>query len=184
MRANELEIIKDHTEEIVKKINEQFEQEKNSIKEQLLEEIRGYITPVPKHYDWTRGDCPYDDSGEIYVDGLVSLDQPIAEFLENEFTGEKEAVYQNRHGLRYETYGDRIENLTRNIGFDILKKITCGYAEKQFNTAISGEDFMKILEKYNYEIYVDSMAFDFTLYERAIRFVRIEGLKLSELVEK
>lgn len=179
MRASELEIIKDHTKEIAKKINEQFEQEKDSIKEQLLEEIRGYITPVPRHYEWT-----YDDSGEIYVDGLVSLDQTIADFLENEYTGEKEAVYQNRHGLRYETYGDRIENLTRNIGFDILKKITCEYAEKLFNTAISREDFMRILEKYNYEIYVDSMAFDFTLYERAIRFVRIEGLKLSELVEK
>lgn len=177
-----IELIRDHTKEIAQKINEQFELEKDSIKEQLLEEIRGYITPVPKHYEWTRGDCPYDDSGEIYVDGLVSLDQTIAEFLENEYTGEKEAVYQNRHGLRYETYGDRIENLTRNIGFDILKKITCEYAEKLLSTAISGEDFMKILEKYNYEIYVDSMAFDFIFYERAIRFVRIEGLKLSELV--
>ena len=48
-----IEIIKDHTEEIAKKINEQFELEKDSIKEQLLEEIRGYITPVPKHYEWT-----------------------------------------------------------------------------------------------------------------------------------
>ena len=172
------------TEEIAKKINEQFELEKDSIKEQLLEEIKGYITPVPTHYEWTRGDCPYDDSGELYVDGLVSLYQTIAEFLENEYTGEKEAVYQNRHGLSYETYGDRIENLARNIGFDILKKITCEYAEKLFNTAISGEDFMKILEKYNYEIYVDSLAFDFIFYERAIRFVRIANMKLSELVEK
>lgn len=33
------------TEDIAKKINEQFELEKDSIKEQLLEEIRGYITP-------------------------------------------------------------------------------------------------------------------------------------------
>lgn len=179
-----IEIIKDHTKEIAKKINEQFEQEKDSIKKQLLDEIKGYITPVPKHYEWTRGDCPYDDSGEIYVDGLISLDQTIADFLENEFTGEKEATYESRHGFRHETYGDRIENLARNIGFDILKKITCGYAEKLFNTAISGEDFMRILEKYNYEIYVDSMSFDFIFYERAIRFVRIEGLKLSELVEK
>ena len=44
MKANELEIIKDHTKEIAKKINEQFEQEKDSIKKQLLDEIKGYYT--------------------------------------------------------------------------------------------------------------------------------------------
>lgn len=40
MKASELEIIKDHTEEIAKKINEQFELEKESIKEQ---EIQGTV---------------------------------------------------------------------------------------------------------------------------------------------
>lgn len=113
MKASELEIIKDHTEEIAKKINEQFELEKESIKEQLLDEIKGYITPVPSHYEWTRGDCPYDDSGELYVDGLVSLDQTIAEFLENEYTGEKEATYESHRGFYYECYGDKLCYVTR-----------------------------------------------------------------------
>ena len=136
MKASELEIIKDHTEEIAKKINEQFELEKESIKEQLLDEIKGYITPVPSHYEWTRGDCPYDDSGELYVDGLVSLDQTIAEFLENEYTGEKEATYESHRGFYYECYGDKLCYVTQDIEGEILRKVTRKYLEELFGKSL------------------------------------------------
>ena len=184
MKANELEIIKDHTEEIAKKINEQFELEKDSIKEQLLEEIKGYITPVPRHYKWTRGDCPYDDSGEIYVDGLASLDQTIAEFLENEYTGQTRATYCSHRGLDYVTYGEWMSDLLTEIKENVVQKTVKKCMEELFGEEISEDDLVGVLEEYYSEIYDDSMAFDFDWGESAIEFVGIQNMKLSELVEK
>lgn len=179
-----IENIKDHTVEIAKKINEQFELEKDSIKKQLLDEIKGYITPVPSHYEWTRGDCPYDDSGEIYVDGLVSLDQTIADFLENEYTGEKEATYQSRHGFYYECYGDQISYLLKEIKENIVQKTVKKYVEELFGEEISEDDLFRIFEEYYSEIYAESIAFDFDFYGDAVKFTGIQNMKLSELVEK
>lgn len=184
MRASELEIIKDHTKEITKKINEQFEQEKDSIKEQLLEEIRGYITPVPTHYKWTRGYCPYDDSGEIYVDELVSLDQTIADFLENEFTGQRRATFISHQGFDYETYGDQISYLLKEVKENIVQKTVKKYVEELFREEISEDDLFRIFEEYYSEIYAESIAFDFDFYGDAVKFTGIQNMKLSELVEK
>lgn len=179
-----IEIIKDHTEEIAKKINEQFELEKDSIKEQLLEEIRGYITPVPKHYEWTRGYCPYDDSGEIYVDGLVSLYQTIAEFLENEYTGEKEATYESHRGFYYECYGDKLCYITQDIEGEILRKVTRKYLEELFGKELTEEEFDDVMDEYHDELYDGSIAYEFFWYETGIEFTGIQNMKLSELVEK
>ena len=148
-----IEIIKDHTEEIAKKIYEQFELEKDSIKEQLLEEIRGFITPVPKLYEWTRGDCPYDDSGEIYVDGLVSLDQTIAEFLENEYTGQTRATFISHQGLDYITYGEWMSDLLAEIKENIVEKTVKKCMEELFGEEFSEDDLVGILEEYYSEIY-------------------------------
>ena len=179
-----IEIIKDHTEEIAKKINEQFELEKDSIKEQLMDEIKGYITPVPTHYEWTRGDCPYDDSGEIYVDGLISLDQTIADFLENEFTGQTRATFISHQGLDYVTYGEWMSDLLTEIKENVVQKVVKKCMEELFGEEFSEDDLVGILEDYYSEIYEDSMAFDFFWCESAIEFVGIQNMKLSELVEK
>lgn len=179
-----IENIKDHTEEIAKKINEQFELEKDSIKEQLLEEIRGYITPVPKHYEWTRGYCPYDDSGEIYVDGLVSMDQTIADFLENEYTGQTRATYCSHRGLDYVTYGEWMFDLLTEIKENIVEKTVKKCMEELFGEEFSEDDLVGILEEYYSEIYEDSMAFDFDWSMAGIEFTGIANMKLSELVEK
>lgn len=167
-----------------RKLTNSLSLKKDSIKEQLLEEIRGYITPVPKHYEWTRGYCPYDDSGEIYVNGLVSLDQTIAEFLENEYTGQRRATFISHQGFDYETYGDQISYLLKEIKENIVQKTVKKYVEELFGEEISEDDLFRIFEEYYSEIYAESIAFDFDFYEDAVKFTGIKNMKLSELVEK
>lgn len=176
--------VKDHTDAIAERVNEQFQIEKESIREKLLHEIKEYITPIPIHYKWEHDGCPYDDSGILEPNGTVNLNQTIAEFLENEYTGQKVATYISGSGFYYLNYGDELSYLTREIESDILERTTRKYLEELFDERIPDDVFEEIICDYHDDIYDNCLAFEFFSYEAAMEFVDIGNMKLSDLVEE
>ena len=73
------------------------------------------------HYEWRRGDCPYDTSGELKDCGDIDLNISIADFLEEEYTGGTKATYVSGHGLSYETYQDSLTNDTITLCENVLR---------------------------------------------------------------
>lgn len=82
------QIVENNQEEIIKLVNNDFEENKKYIKTKILKEIRGYIENSDcVHYEWKRGDCPYDSSGILVENGTIDLHQTIYEFLNEEYCG-------------------------------------------------------------------------------------------------
>lgn len=173
--------ISGHIEQIANKVNEQFNNSKELIRGKILNKIKGYITPLPIHYEWQNDDCPYDHSGKLIENGIINLNQTITEFLENEYTGGTEATYISGNGLRYNTFGDDLSNFTLKMGGEILYNTTRQYLEDFFGQSIPDEIFDNIMDEYHDEIYDNCLASDFFSYEAAIEFVGIGNIKLTQL---
>lgn len=176
--------INSHTQEFALEVNRQFELSKNNIKEKLLSIIKTYIDPIPKHYKWEDDNWePYDYSGIIVEDGLISLDQTVSEFLENEYSGNKDATYESECGWYYRRYGDELSYETSNIAYEIMMNAIKEFLEKSFTTTISEDELETIKESCNEfdEIYDSCIAYEFFSYEPAIEFVNIGNIKLSKL---
>ena len=77
-----VDYVNSNIDELAKYVNKCFDSAKASIKNTLLDSIKSSLKPLPPHYDWEPGDCPYDHSGIIVQNGFVSLDQTVSEFLE------------------------------------------------------------------------------------------------------
>lgn len=179
-----VEYVNSHVEEIAKYVNDCFEESKDSIREELIEIISGYLTPIPTHYVHEDDDNPYDHSGVIVEDGDVSLDQTISDFLENEYSGNQEATFMSHMGWNYNTYGDELSDETIRIAGDIMFPAIKRYIEKHFNISLSDEEFEDIRFKCFDSIYDECIASDFFFVAPAIEFVNIGNIKLTDIVEK
>lgn len=177
--------VNSHEDEIAKYVNDCFEASKDVIRTTLMREIREYITPIPYHYDWQYDENPYDFSGEIVRNGYISLDQTIASFFEDEYTGDREATYISRMGFRYMTYGDELSYVTMQMASDIMFSAIKECIENQFNISLSDEELEDIRDNCRSfdPIYDECLASDFFFYESAINFVGIGNIKLTELLQ-
>ena len=179
-----IKYIEDNNENISKKVNEQFELSKDFIRAKLLREIRDYLSPIPVHYEWAHDGCPYDYSGIIIEDGLVDTDQTISEFLENEYTGSKEATYISGMGFHHRHYGEDLSYLTLEIAGDIMRSSIRMQLKEAFNCKLSDTIFSDIMDICHDDIYDNCIAYDFFSHEPAIEFVGIGDRKLSQLIKK
>lgn len=172
-----------HIKEIADFVNECFHNQREFLKIKMIRKIREYLTPVPVHYDWRLEEWnTYDYSGEIIENGTVSLQQTINSFLENEYSGNKEATYISHMGFSYNTYGDELRYYTNELGNEIMLDAMKRYIEDHFNTILSEEEFECIIDGCHDEIYDNCMAADFFFYEPAIEFVGIGGRKLRSVL--
>lgn len=182
-----VEFVNSHTSEIAAYVNECFSLSKDYIRVKLIRKIKEYITPLPIHYVWQEDDWnPYDCSGKIVQEGLISLNQTVDEFLENEYSGNKEATYISGMGFSYNTYGDELHYDIIEIAYEIMICSIRRYIEQAFNILLTDEDLEDIsIECREFDdIYDDCIASDFFSYESAVEFVGIGGMKLSELGKK
>ncbi len=190
MDINEIEVKKyiDYIEanymEMAKNVNKQFELSKEFIRASIIREIREYLTPIPVHYEWKLDDCPYDYSGIIIQDGYVSLNQTVTSFLENEYTGDKEATYESGRGFNYLTYGDELGYFTMSIAGEILYSSVKNQLEQKFNTDISDELFEEVMDYSHDAVYDYCLASDFFSSDGAIEFVCIGDMTLRHIVNK
>lgn len=167
---------------IAEVVNKKFELDQDKIREEILAEIKKYVTnPRLIHYEWYYDDCPYDYSGQLEKKGAVDFNQTIGDFLENEYTGDTEATYMSRCGLRYITYGDELSYKTLNIAYEILYKVITDELKKHVDNSVD-EDLIRGLDPFIDQVYSSSYAFDFFCYEFAIEFVGISDIKLCDLM--
>lgn len=181
-----IDYVNTHVDEIAVYVDECFEQSKDSIKEKLICLIRDYLSPVPIHYVIKNDHNPYDSSGILVEQGYVSLDQTVKEFLEDEYSGNKEATYTSGMGWNYNTYEYELHYKTINIAADIMFPAICRYIEDHFHVSLSDEEFEDIVDSCGDfdRIYDNCVATDFFFGTPAVEFVGIENMLLKDIVEK
>ena len=179
-----IEYINTHVEEIAEYVNSFFEKRKNFIRARLIREKRKFIESPIEHYVWKSDGNKYDHSGILVEDGYVSLDQTVTDFLENEYTGGKNATHMSGMGWSYPTYGDDLSYLTIELGSELMFAAIKNYLENSFSIVLSDQDFLKIQEEccdFD-EIYDNCKASDFFSAELAIEFVGIGNLRLIDIM--
>ena len=178
--------VNSHVDEIAEYVNECFEQSKEFIKAKLIRQIRDELSPIPVHYELKYVYDPYDHSGILVEDGYISLDQTIGEFLENEYSGNKEATYESGRGWNYLTYNDEISYDTLDMASDIMFSAIRRHIENHFDKNISDDDFTDIHDSCRDfdEIYENCKAFDFFNSMGAVEFAGIENMLLKDIVRK
>lgn len=176
--------IREHLDEIVKMIDDQFLLSKDFIRAKLIKEIKTYLSPIPVHYEWMYDGCQYDRSGILIEDGYIDINQTISEFLENEYNGNKTASFMSGCGFFYDTYGNELSYCTFEIAGDILYCTVRRVLEESYHTNLSDESFEELMDEWHDEIYTNCLAYDFFSYEPVIEFVGIGDIKLFQLIEK
>ena len=183
------EFLKENREDFCRSIDDEFERQKEEIKDGILDEIKSYLSPVPTHFVWEDDGCPYDHSGIIVEDGVVDLDQTVEDFLMLEYTGTKMPTFESGRGWNYETYGDFLSQYTFDIGSSIMVEEIQQFIEEQFKTELP----KNLLQYYDYDgafnyiysdIYDICMAWKFFYYESVLEFLgtSIGKMLLSDLV--
>lgn len=181
-----IDYVNTHVEEIAAYVDECFEQSKDSIKEKLIRLVRDYLSPVPIHYVIKNDHNPYDSSGILVEQGYVSLDQTVKEFLQNEYSGNKEATYTSGMGWNYNTYEDELHYDTMDIASNIMFSAICKYIEDQFHVSLSDEEFEDIVDSCGDfdEIYDNCIANEFFFGTSAVEFVGIENMLLKDIIKE
>lgn len=178
-----IEYVNSNTKNIANYVNSCFEMSKDFLKAKLIKKIREYINPLPIHYIIEFDGESYDYSGDIVENGFINLNQTIKEFLENEYSGNKEATYISRMGWRYNTYRDELHYDTIELAADIMFPAIRRCIEREFSIKLSEDDFEQIKESCGEfdEIYDNCIASDFFFGYPAIKFVGIENIKLTTI---
>lgn len=180
------EYVDNNIDEIVRYVDEQFHKAKDFLKVKLVRELRNYLTPVPVHYVFKESQCSYDCSGELVKDGIVSLNQTVNDFLENEYSGTKVATYISGMGWSYQKYEDELHYYTIELAADIMFPAIRNCIEQHFNKKMSDEQFKAIKEECGGfdDIYDNCIASGFFFCYPAIEFTGIGKIKLTDIVEK
>lgn len=127
------------------------------------------------------------DSGELYEDGKVSLEQTVSEFLESEYTGASRATYVSHYGLSYNTYGDSLSDDTLEIGCSIMTDGIEDFVQRNAGIPcerFSREEFFDIKTECNEfdPIYDECRASDFFWATAAVEFAGIDKMTLKEVL--
>lgn len=182
-----IDYVTSHIDEIAEYVDKCFEESKDFTKAKLLRKIREYLTPLPIHYE-ERDDNnnPYDCSGIIVKSGYISLNQTVMEFLQNEFSGNKEATHISGMGWKYNTYEDELSYYTIEIASDIMFPAIRRFIENEFSVSLSEEEFQNIQESCGEfdEIYDNCIANEFFFCHPAIEFVGIGDIPLNSIIKK
>lgn len=179
------EYVDTHTEEIAKKVDIAFEEQKENIKEKIFDWIANCFDEngACNQYKWYKDYCPWDFSGEVKLDGSVSLEQTIEEFLRDEYTGQWEASYTSHYGKNWKTYGDDLSYATLDIGWDIMLGAIKKAVEEEFKTTLSDNDMSCIRDECDFDsVYDECRANEFFCWEGAVEFVDIRDIELRDLL--
>lgn len=71
--------IEDSLDEVAEKVTRIFDERKKGLAATLCGMLRDAAS-CATHYEWRRGDCPYDTSGELKDCGDIDLNISIADF--------------------------------------------------------------------------------------------------------
>lgn len=182
-----LKYIDSHVEEISSQVNTAFLQKKEKIREDIISlivSVFGDDKSVP-HYEWQRGDVPWDYSGELYKAGKINLNQTIAEFLDDEYTGNWIPTFQSGHGMRFATYEDSLSEETLNIGCSIMLDVIQHCVENEFHITFTPDEFEDFRIEGDFDsVYDNCLANEFFSALGAVRYVGLENVTLKDLLDE
>ncbi|MCR5746428.1 MAG: hypothetical protein K6G03_01860 [Lachnospiraceae bacterium] len=181
-----IDYVNSNADSIARYVDECFERSRDFLRIKLIRMIKSYIEIIPIHYEWEYDDDPYDHSGILIENGFVSMDQSVSEFLDNEYTGQKSATYENGMGWSYDTYGDELSYYTLELGYDIMLSAISRSIEEKFSVTITTDELEDIRDNCNNfdDIYDSCLASDFFCYEPAVGFTGIGGMKLRNIIKR
>ena len=179
-----IKYLKKNTLTVATLVNNCFNERKDGMRKYFMEEIKSELLGNTVHYVWKRGNCPWDDSGELVQDGNIDLQQTVNSFMENEYTGAWEATYESGHGMRYLTYGDAFSYTTLEIGETIMCTTIKNHLEDIFHIELTKEEWDDIIDECHDRIYDECLASDFFWCKEAMEFVNIGEMTLDDLLEE
>lgn len=180
------EYVANNTGMFAEEVNKSFKRSKDLIKGRILNEIRKILTPIPEHFEWCRGECRYDSSGYLKGKGLISLNQTLYDFLNNEYTGASRPTYESGRGLDYCTYGDDLSEFTLELAGNYMRQTIKSIIESKFNISLTEDDILTIGEGCDdYDrIYDECIANKFFSWDGAVEFCGIGDIQLSDIISK
>lgn len=183
MRVQEItEYIEQHADVIGAIVDERFEETKPFVSTKLRKIIRSYLTPIPMHYEWVPDDCPYDRSGSLVAKGYIDINQTVASFLENEYTGSWTPTYESGCGKNYDTYGDDLSYEIISIAGTIMNDTIKKCIRETFALYVLSEDEIDdILDVARDSVYYECIASELFWCSEAIEYYNLSGIKLTEI---
>ena len=172
-----IEYVNNNTESLASYVDTCFEEEKETIKADLIALIKSKITPPPKHYELN------DHSGELVEElveaGVVDLNQTVVDFLQNEYTGDWE------WDKKWMTYDDDMSFNTDTWGTTIMYSAICRRIESEFSVSLSDDELEQISDSCDGFDAIRGMSDIVGIFMVpsciAEEFLGIDQLKLSEL---
>lgn len=123
--------IEENLSEVTDKVSDFFDERTNDISSIILRWIKASAANAI-HYEWEPDDCSYDSSGVIKEDGIIDKNISIMEFLENEYTGAKEATYTSGRGFHYTSYDDMFSYRTLELGEKMMRDAVKDFLNEKF----------------------------------------------------
>ena len=170
--------------DIIKYINSQLPDMHSYIENRVLGEIRSYLSPLPTHYKWEIDEAvSWDRSGRIVQDGLISLNQTVKTFLEEEYTGNSLATYESGRGLDYMTYIDKLDSFVQDIGAELKIALTVRYIENNTGIVLEDKDYTTVNEcLMDNDDFDEDLDIDFFDCTDVMRILGINDVLLGDLV--
>lgn len=181
-REKEIEVYAEklinNDEPIIKEINDAFEAAKPSITREIVEYIKDIFHCDVFHYEWIRGDIPWDNSGEIVRKGILTTEVLLEDFLE-EYTGSWEATFEHGSGKRYRTYSDELSEVTLDMEGKILSNVLGRYVPADY----SDDDRFFLADHIHDHFYENTVAYDFFFIEGVLDYLGKELIDPEKSVE-
>ena len=170
--------------DIIKYINSQLPDMHSYIAKRVLGEIRSYLSPLPTHYRWEIDEAvTWDRSGRIEQDGLISLNQTVITFLEEEYTGNSIATYESGRGLDYMTYRDKLDDFVRYLGAELKIALTARYIENNTGIVLEDKDYTTVSDCISdNDDFDEDLDIDFFFCLHVMRILGINDVLLGDLV--
>lgn len=119
--AKYVKYVEENLDEVVAKVTDFFDEKIMELSETILDMVRQKAANAI-HYEWEYDGCPYDYSGIIEEKGMVDPDISIEEFLEDEYTGDKEATFCSGRGFHYNNFDDELSHDTLDLAEKVMRE--------------------------------------------------------------
>lgn len=177
-----INFINSHPAEAGKAILKEFVSTEEKTRNMVICKLKSYLIPTPEHFVRESDDCD-----ELTPDGLVSLDQTVYQFLEDEYISAKKIPYADGREMFFTTYGNDFTRFSNNI---VDKAITDGlknYLEDNFKVSLSENDVNKIQAdpKFDYGVLLKKCPLIGFLYVTSfVKEFKLDTVSLSDILKE
>lgn len=174
--------IEQNLDDIINYINSELPDMHSYIANRVISEIRSYLSPLPYHYKWQK-DSYRRNSGKLVRDGIISLNQTVGNFLEEEYTDASSATIVGGSWLHTMTYMDKLNDFVLDLGLELRLALTMRYIENNTGLVLGNYDADMISECItDYGEFDEEIDIDFEDCADIMRLVQIYDVLLGDFV--